>query len=468
MKEALSRSLPRMRTAASWRWSPAKILTWPRVRRIQRMLYNFQVTIICLFVTVLVLRGTIGAGKFGTPAQDFRELRNHLPGTQRTMIEFKSPRVLEAHDRTLKAEKVTGKYDRNFDPVRFFDPNTENHILGEAVTDWDEQRTEYIMKNGRNGNLTQNGKPRILLVSGSQPKPCDNPNGDYLMLKNLKNKVDYCRLHDIEIFYNMAHLDKEMSGFWAKLPLIRKLMLAHPDIEWIWWMDSDAFFTDMEFELPMEKYDDYNLVLHGWNDMLYRQKSWIGLNTGSFLIRNCQWSLDILDSWAPYGPIGKPRTEGGKLLTKQLAGRPDFEADDQSALIYLLITQKEKWAEKTYLESSFYLHGYWVILVESFEKMMEENHPGVGDERWPFVTHFVGCKPCHGSSGDYTAERCTTQMERAFNFADNQVLRAYGYHHPDLESYDVKKTIPSQPDTPKFLRGNVDKLTRPTYLERNI
>jgi xyloglucan 6-xylosyltransferase len=435
-----------------------KILTGSRVRRIQKMFYNFQVTILCGFVTILVLRGTIGAGRFGTPAQDFTEIRNRLPGAQRTMMEFKVNKV-DGHDRNLKAE-ISGLYDRNFDAVKYFDPSTVHHILGEAVTDWDEQRAEYIMKNGGRGNLTESGKPRILLVSGSQPKPCDNQNGDYLILKNLKNKIDYCRLHGIEVFFNMAHLDMEMSGFWAKLPLIRKLMLAHPDVEWIWWMDSDAFFTDMLFELPMEKYEDYNLVLHGWDDMLYKQKSWIGLNTGSFLIRNCQWSLDILDSWAPFGPIGKPRTEAGKLLTKHLVGRPDFEADDQSALIYLLITQKERWAEKTYLENSFYLHGYWVILVESFEKMMEEHHPGLGDERWPFVTHFVGCKPCHGSSGDYTSERCTTQMERAFNFADNQVLQVYGFHHPDLENHQVKKTILSQTDTPKFLRGDAPKFLR--------
>jgi len=238
--------------------------------------------------------------------------------------------------------------------------------------------------------------------------------------------------------YNLAHLDVELAGYWAKLPMIRRLMLSHPEVEWIWWMDSDAFFTDMVFELPMSKYDEYNLVLHGYPDLLFEQKSWIAVNTGSFLFRNCQWSLDLLDAWAPMGPKGPVREEAGKILTANLKGRPAFEADDQSALIYLLLSKKEKWMDRTFLENSFYLHGYWAGLVDRYEEMIEKYHPGLGDERWPFVTHFVGCKPC-GSYGDYPVERCLSSMERAFNFADNQVLKLYGFRHRGLLSPKIKR-----------------------------
>lgn len=229
-----------------------------------------------------------------------------------------------------------------------------------------------------------------------------------------------------------------MAGFWAKLPLLRKLMLSHPEVEWIWWMDSDAMFTDMVFELPIDKYKDYNAVFHGWDELVYNKKTWIGLNTGSFLLRNCQWSLDLLDAWAPMGPKGKIREAAGKVLTNFLEGRPVFEADDQSALIYLLIKQRATWGSKVFLESAYYLHGYWAILVDKYEEMMEKYHPGLGDDRWPFVTHFVGCKPC-GKGGDYTAKRCLQQMERAFNFADNQVLQMYGFHHKHLGTAKVKR-----------------------------
>ncbi|KAL0335602.1 UNVERIFIED_CONTAM: putative xyloglucan 6-xylosyltransferase 3 [Sesamum radiatum] len=322
---------------------------------------------------------------------------------------------------------------------------------GPKITTWDEDRQVWLQKNPQFPQYV-NGRPRILLVTGSPPNPCDNAIGDHYLLKSVKNKIDYCRIHGIEVVYNMAHLDKELAGYWAKLPLIRRLMLSHPEVEWIWWMDSDALFTDMVFELPVSKYKDYNMVIHGYPDLLFDQKSWIALNTGSFLFRNCQWSLDLLDVWAPMGPKGPVREEAGKILTANLKGRPAFEADDQSALIYLLISQKDQWMDKVFVENSFYLHGFWEGLVDRYEEMIEKYHPGLGDERWPFVTHFVGCKPC-GSYGDYPVERCLKSMERAFNFADNQVLNLYGFRHRGLVSPNIKR-IRNETATPLV---NVDQ-----------
>ncbi|KAH7282769.1 hypothetical protein KP509_35G047000 [Ceratopteris richardii] len=321
----------------------------------------------------------------------------------------------------------------NSDPAGNLHPWQSHKPLGPSVSDWDN--TRRLHRKVRNGDDT----PKMILVTGSQPSACENPVGDHVLLMYAKNKMDYCRIHGIDMFYNMAHLDSEMSGFWAKLPILRKLMLAHPDVEWLWWMDSDAVITDMAFKLPMAKYSEYNMVLHGWDHMVYEKRNWIGLNTGSFLIRNSQWSMDLLDAWAPMGPKGPARNEAGKFLAEELTGgRPPFEADDQSALIYLLATEKDKWADKVYLESSYYLHGYWKLVVDKYEEMMEKNHNGLGDERWPFVTHFVGCKPCKKpDTEDDDAEKCFKQMERAFNFADNQVLQLYGFRHSSLSERAV-------------------------------
>ncbi|KAF2313881.1 hypothetical protein GH714_018571 [Hevea brasiliensis] len=339
-----------------------------RVLRIQRAIRRGKVTLFCLFMTFIVLRGSIGAGKFGTPEQDFNDLRDRF---------YASRKHAEPHRVLVEAQPAT--------------ESTQN-----------------------NDNITTIRTIMLHLIS----------------IRSW--------LHGIEIFYNMALLDAEMAGFWAKLPLIRKLLLSHPEIEFLWWMDSDAMFTDMAFELPWERYKDSNFVMHGWNEMVYDQKNWIGLNTGSFLLRNCQWSLDILDAWAPMGPKGKIREEAGKVLTRELKDRPVFEADDQSAMVYLLATQSDKWGDKVYLESAYYLHGYWGILVDRYEEMIENYHPGLGDHRWPLVTHFVGCKPC-GKFGDYPVERCLKQMDRAFNFGDNQILQMYGFTHKSLASRRVKR-----------------------------
>ena len=44
-------------------------------------------------------------------------------------------------------------------------------------------------------------------------------------------------------YHHMAVLDPQMAGLWAKIPLLRRLMLAHPDVEWFWWLDSDSIIT---------------------------------------------------------------------------------------------------------------------------------------------------------------------------------------------------------------------------------
>ncbi|OIW18476.1 hypothetical protein TanjilG_13228 [Lupinus angustifolius] len=424
-----------------------RFLTKHRRRQIQRACRRGSLTFLCLFLTVVVLRGTIGAGKFGTPEQDLNKIRNHLSSRGGRRVEPR--RVLEEvkSDTTTTTTADSNNY-ATFDISKILvdeggedefkrDPNIP-YTLGPKISDWDQQRSNWLQSNPDYPNFVGPTKPRVLLVTGSSPKPCENPVGDHYLLKSIKNKIDYCRLHGIEIFYNMALLDAEMAGFWAKLPLIRKLLLSHPEVEFLWWMDSDAMFTDMAFEVPWERYKDHNFVMHGWNEMVYDEKNWIGLNTGSFLLRNCQWSLDLLDAWAPMGPKGKIRDEAGKILTRELKNRPVFEADDQSAMVYLLATGKEQWGGKVYLENHYYLHGYWGILVDKYEEYIENYHPGLGDHRWPLVTHFVGCKPC-GKFGDYPVERCLKQMDRAYNFGDNQILQMYGFTHKSLASRRVKR-----------------------------
>ena len=126
------------------------------------------------------------------------------------------------------------------------------------------------------------------MVSGSQPEPCAGPGGDHLLLRFLKNKVDYCRLHGVELLYNTALLEPSMVAYWAKLPAVRAAMLAHPEAEWVWWVDADAVFTDMDFSLPLAtRYAGYNLVAYGVAKDIKR-KSWLGINAGVFIIRNCQ------------------------------------------------------------------------------------------------------------------------------------------------------------------------------------
>ncbi|XP_052205357.1 putative glycosyltransferase 7 [Diospyros lotus] len=343
----------------------------------------------------------------------------------------------------------------------FYDDPNLSYSIGRPIKNWDDKRRDWM-------RLHPSGRgDRVVMVTGSQPSPCRNPIGDHLLLRLFKNKVDYCRINGYDIFYNNALLHRKMDNYWAKIPAVRSAMVAHPEAEWIWWVDSDAVFTDMDFRPPLEdRYKDYNLVVGGSPDSVYDNPSWIGLNAGVFYIRNCQWSMEFLEAWAEMGPQTPNYEKWGQILASRVKDKLYPISDDQTAMIYLLMKEKEKWSDKVFLEHEYCIQGYWAGLVGTLENVTRNY---VGLERrarrlrrrraekvgrsysalWekyleaagyrkdagkrPCVTHFTGCQPCSGDHNPmYTGDSCREGMERALNFADNQVLRSYGFVHPDL------------------------------------
>lgn len=361
-------------------------------------------------------------------------------------------------------------YDGDPEETTFYDDPKMSYSIGKPVENWDEKRREWLKKHP---SFAAGARDRVVVVSGSQPSPCKNPIGDHLLLRFFKNKVDYCRIHGYDIFYNNALLHPKMGSFWAKLPVVRAAMLAHPEAEWIWWVDSDALFTDMEFKLPLERYNykNHNLVVHGWAQLIYEKKSWTGLNAGVFLIRNCQWSMDFMDVWASMGPQTPDYSKWGQILRSTFKDKIFPESDDQTGLIYLIYKEKEKWADKIYLEGEYYFEGYWQEIVGNLDNITEryteiekedqklrrrhaekvseqygafreaylkEAGNGRGSWRRPFITHFTGCQPCSGDhNAMYSGGSCWDGMQKALNFADNQVLRKYGFVHPNLLDSNV-------------------------------
>ena len=95
----------------------------------------------------------------------------------------------------------------------------------------------------------------------------------------------------------------DLGGQWNKLALLSAL--ADPDcpstrgVEWLLWMDDDSLFGDMEFALPLAKYDadGVDLVLWGDEEMTYTQGHSEGVNTGIMLVRKSEWARRLLASW---------------------------------------------------------------------------------------------------------------------------------------------------------------------------
>ncbi|CAI9776236.1 unnamed protein product [Fraxinus pennsylvanica] len=204
-----------------------RVLSPRRVRQLQRLIRNGKLTLLCLFLTVIVLRGNLGAGKFGTPKKDLDEIRETFSYIRRRS---EPRRVLEEAETVQKSSSASDSTENGSNNYAEFDIRkilkdeddgieefksdpSRPYSLGPKISDWDQQRGEWLKNNPNFPNFIAPNKPRVLLVTGSSPKPCENPVGDHYLLKSIKNKIDYCRLHGIEIFYNMALLDAEMAGF---------------------------------------------------------------------------------------------------------------------------------------------------------------------------------------------------------------------------------------------------------------
>ena len=252
--------------------------------------------------------------------------------------------------------------------------------------------------------------------------------------------MDYCRIHGHEIFYNDALLNPLMGSYWAKLPVVRAAMLAHPEADWIWWVDSDAAFTDMAFSPPLDRYKAHDLVVHGWTHLVHEKRSWTGLNAGVFLIRNSQWAMDFIEDWAQMGPQTPHYKKWGERLKRAFPDKAYPESDDQTGLAYLIVDPKRKWTDRIYLESEYYFEGYWDEIVNE-KRLIRSGRGGYNaTSARPFVTHFTGCQPCSGAHNEmYSGESCWDGMRKALNYADNQVLRAYGFVHPTLLDSSVEK-----------------------------
>ncbi|XP_047313174.1 galactomannan galactosyltransferase 1-like [Impatiens glandulifera] len=341
----------------------------------------------------------------------------------------------------------------------FYDDRKLRYMVGKSIENWDELRKQWLKTHP---SFLHRSDKRVVVVTGSQPAPCKSPSGDHVLLRLFKNKVDYCRIHGYDIFYNNAMLHPKMTSYWAKIPAIRSAMVAHPEAEWVWWVDSDAVFTDMDFVPSLERFNNYNLVLGGSNDSVYgKNPSSLGLDTGVIYIRNCQWSMDFIEDWAKMGPQTRDYNRWGQILTSTFKDKLMPDSDDQSAMIYLL-RENKKWSEKTMVEKNPKPNKNWSTLVTTLENVtrnyqtLERKFPKlrrrhaevVGesngilwddhlknlDNKRPTITHFAGCEPCGGESNSLYGgdEDCRLGIEKALNFADNQVLKRFGFMHPNL------------------------------------
>lgn len=123
----------------------------------------------------------------------------------------------------------------------------------------------------------------------------------------------------------------------------------------------------------------------------------------------------------------------GVILSEVLVGPDARASNDQSSLLYMLVTKKnekvKKWTPKLIrLEWEFTMSGYWKHVTPRYESMSKADK-GFGSITWLWIMHFVGCQPCGDKNGNFDVDECYSQLICTFSFSDNQVLEQFGLVH---------------------------------------
>lgn len=98
------------------------------------------------------------------------------------------------------------------------------------------------------------------------------------------NKTNYAKKHEYDLFLYHNVLDQSRPGAWSKIRAIQRHL---KDYDWIYWSDADSLIMNTDVKLEDIIDDKFNMVI---SKEVYRGD----LNTGSFLIKNCDWSQQLL------------------------------------------------------------------------------------------------------------------------------------------------------------------------------
>ena len=284
---------------------------------------------------------------------------------------------------------------------------------GVAPTQWDRGPAFSTFEGGfitkanpahdRNAPRPAVAESRVALLTGISGTPCGTPWGDYLLRLQLANKADWARLHGYELMQSAETMDAGLRpGAWQKVALLRHALATVPRsrAEWLLWIDMDVIINDVNMTLPLEWYGKKDLVMWGVPDKIAGGDV-AGMNSGVFLLRNCDWSRSLMDRVAAYGAY-----PADVALEKALASAlPTYDVGmyEQNALTFLFKTEPAL-LDRVRFEDAVTLNVWYRVLYD----------PAVPQPA--FVVHFAGCQLCNGFHPEKLGE-CDTEFVRHYGEA---------------------------------------------------
>jgi hypothetical protein len=161
-----------------------------------------------------------------------------------------------------------------------------------------------------------------------------------------QNKVIYSESHGYgyacktEGFYGV-HMGFEKYFF------IRDLFVEYPELDWVWFSDSDAMITNMQVKLEDKIDNNYHFII---------TTDCHGFNTGSFLFRNSDEGRKFLDLLISKQPEYNDDWDGEQKVVANLCGFPGTNEPEWQEIEGVNITNEFKSIVKVVPQK--YLNSY--------------------------------------------------------------------------------------------------------------
>jgi hypothetical protein len=111
-----------------------------------------------------------------------------------------------------------------------------------------------------------------------------------------RRMADYGRRHGYELRCYSSLLDQSLHPSWNKVLALRAV-LNETRSDWVFWLDADALILSLKHRLD-------NLIDERYKVIAGSDRN--GLCAGVMLVRNCPWSLRLLDALLLLGDVALP------------------------------------------------------------------------------------------------------------------------------------------------------------------
>lgn len=111
---------------------------------------------------------------------------------------------------------------------------------------------------------------------------------------SFKNKLHYAQRHGYDFYQYTAVIDASRPAAWSKILIIQRHLSAY---DWIFWTDADSLIMNQSIQL------EHIIFRATSHDMIVTRGPRDRYNTGQWLVRSCEWSLELLQKiWSEVDP----------------------------------------------------------------------------------------------------------------------------------------------------------------------